>query len=729
MDCPTNYAQECINIGGSGQDTDGWDLDSSHWPNLAFASYLTTGQYAYYEEQLMQSAYAIGFNNGCVEAGINYIRQGSAGYWYWSQERGTDWAARENAIGAFMAVDGSPEQGYFQDKLWNNIAVWEGMHGITNDTPGSRSAAWTFGNTVRVQANGASPLGVMHDGLSEYVQNAPMIQSGSGAPSSADANFQAAYSVYMVGFINDLGFNTNALLQFGEKRYIHLTEDPAANVYNMADYVFPTLDASGNWITSWAQSKTFYASQPTAWPACGNITLDESYGHEGLAALSCGAAANMTDAGFSASAGYTKVRNSIGCLTGTNSFQDSSPKWDITPRTGSSSTSGGSGGTGDAPPTGAITARAVSAVVSNSVSVKANATPPSGAAISNVQFLLNGTNLGGAVTATPYAMNWNTSTVSNGTYAIAATATDSTGMSATSSPVSVTVNNGSVSNPLAVTLTAPANGATVSGSVTVTATATDSNAVTGVQFAVDGTNMGSVITTTPYTTTWNSSGAAAGGHQTKGRATDSAANTASASITVMIASTSTPPPPPPAGTGWTKLKGTMLKGGSENASPCPPDGFDGYNPLPAGFADQCQYVIESWNSAIPDPARNRLIIWGGGHDDYGGNEFYSLELGQSPPTLIRLNPPSPPNTQSGVCVETLSDGRPNPGHTYDSLVYLPHQDEMLAFGGALNDCGNPGDGTWTVTLSSILASCSPSCSANWTKQNPSTVPDAQVGVT
>ncbi len=733
MDCPTNYAPDTINIGGSGQDTDGWDLDSSHWPNLSFASYLTTGQYAYYEEQLMQSAYAIGFNNGCVSSGVNYIRQGSAGYWYWSQERGTDWAARENAIGAFVAVDGSPEQAYFQDKLWNNIAVWEGMHSIPNDTPGSRTSAWTFGNTVRVQANGASPLGVMHDGLSEYVQNGPMIQSGSGAPSSADANFQAAYSVYILGFINDLGFNTTKLLQFGEKRYIHLTEDPAANVYNMADYVFPTLDQSGNWITSWAQSKTFYASQPTAWPACGNITLDESYGHEGLAALSFGAAANMTDGGFSASAGYTKVRNSIGCLTGTNSFQDSSPKWDITPRTGSSSSGGsGSGGSGsDAPPSVAITAPAVNAVVSNAVMVKANASAPSGTQISSVQFLVNGTNLGSADTASPYTMSWNTSAVPNGTYQIAAVATDSTGTTAASTPVAVTVNNGSVTNPLTVAITAPSNGATVSGSVTMTATATDSNAVTGIQFAVDGANVGSVITSPPYTTTWNASGAAAGGHTIKATATDSAANTASASITVTIASSTPPPPPPPppAGSGWTKLHGTTLKGGSENASPCPPDGFDGYNPLPGGFATQCQYVIESWNSAIPDPARNRLIIWGGGHDDYGGNEFYSLELGQSPPTLIRLNPPSPPNTQSGVCVETLSDGRPNSRHTYDSLVYLPNQDEMLAFGGALNDCGNPGNGTWTVTLSSILSSCAPNCSSNWSKHSTNTVPDAQVGVT
>ena len=57
--CSTNYAADWINFGTGGQDTGAWgsgDLDTSHWPNLAYTAYLMTGQYAYYEEQLMQSA-------------------------------------------------------------------------------------------------------------------------------------------------------------------------------------------------------------------------------------------------------------------------------------------------------------------------------------------------------------------------------------------------------------------------------------------------------------------------------------------------------------------------------------------------------------------------------------------------------------------------------------------------------------------------------------------------
>ena len=200
-------------------------------------------------------------------------------------------------------------------------------------------------------------------------------------------------------------------------------------------------------------------------------------------------------------------------------------------------------------------------------------------------------------------------------------------------------------------------------------------------------------------------------------------------IAVITATLGASPFPSAPGTGWTKLVGTMLRGSSENATPCPPDNFDGYDPVPGGYASRCQYVIESWNSAIPDPARNRLVIWGGGHDDYAGNEIYSLEFNDTPPQLIRLDPPSPPNTQGGVCVETLSDNRPNSRHTYDSLIYFPAQDEMFAFGGSLNDCGNPGNGTWILKLPSVVASCAPNCVSQWTKISPSTVPDSEVGVT
>ena len=49
-----------------------------------------------------------------------------------------------------------------------------------------------------------------------------------------------------------------------------------------------------------------------------------------------------------------------------------------------------------------------------------------------------------------------------------------------------------------VSITAPANGATVEGMVTITASATDSAGIAAVQFLLDGANLGSRVTTSRY---------------------------------------------------------------------------------------------------------------------------------------------------------------------------------------------------------------------------------------
>ena len=84
--------------------------------------------------------------------------------------------------------------------------------------------------------------------------------------------------------------------------------------------------------------------------------------------------------------------------------------------------------------------------------------------------------------------------------------------------------------PPTIALTAPAPGATVSGTaVMLTATASASTAngltVTKVDFMIDGTNVGTA-TTSPYTVSWNSTTVAMGSHSLTAKVTDSANDTA-----------------------------------------------------------------------------------------------------------------------------------------------------------------------------------------------------------
>ncbi len=87
-----------------------------------------------------------------------------------------------------------------------------------------------------------------------------------------------------------------------------------------------------------------------------------------------------------------------------------------------------------------------------------------------------------------------------------------------------------------VSITAPAAAATVSGSaVTVSADASDNVGVTSAQFLLDGANLGSADTTSPYSISWDSTLASDGAHTLSARASDAAGNTAtSAAITVTV---------------------------------------------------------------------------------------------------------------------------------------------------------------------------------------------------
>jgi Domain of unknown function (DUF4082)/Bacterial Ig-like domain/Bacterial Ig domain len=89
-----------------------------------------------------------------------------------------------------------------------------------------------------------------------------------------------------------------------------------------------------------------------------------------------------------------------------------------------------------------------------------------------------------------------------------------------------------------VSFTAPANGATVSGTtVTVSASASDNVGVAGVRFRLDGVDLGAEDTTSPYAISWNTTTATNASHSLTAVARDAAGNTASAAVTVTVDNT------------------------------------------------------------------------------------------------------------------------------------------------------------------------------------------------
>jgi predicted phage tail protein len=112
------------------------------------------------------------------------------------------------------------------------------------------------------------------------------------------------------------------------------------------------------------------------------------------------------------------------------------------------------------------------------------------------------------------------------------------GNTAASSDQTFTTATPPDTTPPTVNLTVPSSRATVSGtSVTLTATASDNIAVASVQFKVDGANIGAAITSSPYTTTWDSTGIADGSHTLYAVAEDTSANYATFSISLTVNNT------------------------------------------------------------------------------------------------------------------------------------------------------------------------------------------------
>lgn len=83
-------------------------------------------------------------------------------------------------------------------------------------------------------------------------------------------------------------------------------------------------------------------------------------------------------------------------------------------------------------------------------------------------------------------------------------------------------------------LTAPAAGATLTGSVTVSANCGDNVGISGVQFKVDGTNQGAEDTSAPYSISWDTTGATNASHAVSFVCRDAAGLTASNSVSVQV---------------------------------------------------------------------------------------------------------------------------------------------------------------------------------------------------
>jgi len=140
-----------------------------------------------------------------------------------------------------------------------------------------------------------------------------------------------------------------------------------------------------------------------------------------------------------------------------------------------------------------------------------------------------------------------------------------------------------------VSITSPAHGAVVSGSIAIAAAAADDRGVAGVRFKVDGTNLGNEDTSAPYSVSWNTTMVPNGTHVLTATARDAAGNTTTATLPVNVANPRVLYP-----TSFRTITGSHQSGSVQSLS------ADDGNPL----------VIRSTTSGLERAAQVELAVSG-----------------------------------------------------------------------------------------------------------------------
>ena len=218
---------------------------------------------------------------------------------------------------------------------------------------------------------------------------------------------------------------------------------------------------------------------------------------------------------------------------------------------------GGSGGNNPAPnppppppPSSSTTAQPVVTMTNpvngstftsgTSVTLSATASENNGN-IAQVAFYNNGTDLLGTAATPPY--EFISINLPAGNNSLTAVATDTNGVSTTSSPIAVTVTAPVGQAVPVATTTNPTSGSsfTAGSNITITASASENNGTISQVAFYNGPNLLGTATSSPYSYTWNN--VAEGNYSLTAIATDAnAVTTTSSPITVTVTSLVTPGP-------------------------------------------------------------------------------------------------------------------------------------------------------------------------------------------
>lgn len=135
--------------------------------------------------------------------------------------------------------------------------------------------------------------------------------------------------------------------------------------------------------------------------------------------------------------------------------------------------------------------------------------------------------------------------------------------------------------------------------------------------------------------------------------------------------------------------GSWIKISTTTFSSAFPSGQDG---LPESGVSDAGAVVRAWSSFTWDSNRGNLLLFGGGHYNYIGNEIYILPGATGVWTRGSL-----PSFVEAPDFLVGDNSAPQSAHTYDNNNFLPINDRFLTFGGATHPYG----GTFRAMINGV----------------------------
>jgi hypothetical protein len=101
-------------------------------------------------------------------------------------------------------------------------------------------------------------------------------------------------------------------------------------------------------------------------------------------------------------------------------------------------------------------------------------------------------------------------------------------------------------------------------------------------------------------------------------------------------------------------------------------------------------VVNDWGGGLFADnfgANGTLVVWGGGHNGYGGNEVYLFDVAtglwsrKTEPSAVSFSGTA---SSCNLSVAEYADGKPCSPHVYDSIQYHPSTHSLVKLGSADN---------------------------------------------